>query len=575
MATLIDFITNVYGGSANIINYTNDSDYAVMPESYQVVQLGKPNCNSTSGTLGSVTEFYNCNLCGNDKPYCQPLLKNDFISFAFSEKDTISTDVKNPIADYGGDYGGTKLFLATLVLCDDDSVTMEVHDQFAGGQFVAQAYAAYDCNTNNSFQMFRVGVNEIVSAFLYDNNACCFYIKFEFFNVEGVVIKTMYSEQYCLSNCYDIAPKTAIMNTCCMSFTGLEVGSHTMTLILGNGVTLTKTYSIDGSLDDLIQQWNLDYDIAKYGYFYKGTGTQICYVSFETVVGFGFDGLNITNPGINPTGWGLGCAPNSFVSAKLCCFTLPFGMLFPQIFDFDVSFSNGDEIHTSLIALDDYDAMIAYIKSVFVGVGGCQHITSVGNKICCLFIDTDGFIFQEVGVAIEIVDSLSDTYDFTFSGSGCPAVVNTNTAELCYDCYDTVVLKALYSDSDCFNNHYKKPSEYCDGGTKYLGDDLAFELSVRLKGKVTLIGHTLEKTSNEYGVVTKTKKWFNYELLGSPIPEYVSSQLALVCAAPQIDVAGIPMYLDQPAITKDIRYSNMWRLFVKFKSEVCEMKFNC
>jgi len=569
--TLIQLLQTIYAVTGNS-TYVFDADGTADVDEYKEVHLGRIDCTTSSGTLDSALDFYNCKRCGNDKYYCQPAVQGEYLQFAFSERDSASTDIKAP--DFGYGDAGSGLFSAKIYSCDGAGEKL-IADVGVGGDFNMNAYNAWDCDTQSSFQFFRVSTDSIF-AWAYAAGYCCFYIKFEFYTAAGNVVKTLYSEQYCLSGCYDALIEAATpLFRCSAPFLDLENDLDYTThvkITLSNGTIIEKDVLItDLTADALCQALNMDSDFNVYGVYYTvpaGLGvTGFVLISQYTMTAVVINGHVPKSP--------IGCvsAGNTATDTyRFCCISTALsGIIFPFSGDITLTFSDGAETELA-VSFNNLQVMYDWLETHSAGHGVLDTQYNVIDGRFCWLFHNNGFPENPTPM-LEMIDDELNTWTWSITGT-CPVYAPLSEVTKCYNCDDTVQLRGIYPKTDCFNQRYQKPSSYCDT-TNYLGDDIAYQLLVRVKGKVTLTGHTIEKTENEKGVVTKTRKWFNYELKGSPIPEYVASQLALVCAAPSVVVDGITLLFDGSSITKDITYSNMWRLSIKFKSEVCENKFLC
>lgn len=193
----------------------SDGGHRIISKELNIADCGAGGCNWTvinNGTLlCSLSQSWNCNLCGNDRPYYIPLDTNDTFFAQFQQLDSFNGVGQLAGSDPNyGQYGWGTLLNGYIKNCCDDryiesspGVKKSIADYiYAGHSLIGQYFWKDFIGTMNykNIQEFEFDASLIYADLMAQLNSDCFYIEWEFNESSGNQY-TIYSEPYKFVNC--------------------------------------------------------------------------------------------------------------------------------------------------------------------------------------------------------------------------------------------------------------------------------------------------------------------------------------------------------------------------------------
>lgn len=199
------------------------------------------------------TDSWNCNLCGNDLPYYNPVLETDPFMFQFQQWDYYNGQY--PWTGTGG--WGISAFVEVFDCCTDALITSDINLISIGnfvGIYNTKGYNGLDNWTN--IQQISFDLSSIKNAGLAFNANWdgCFYLKFFFLDANGDPYYTFYSEPYRFEKCDDtILLEGGYSKKDCFGYWYYDsaAAAPPNTVFVGNGTyfPFRNTYRVKGSYE--------------------------------------------------------------------------------------------------------------------------------------------------------------------------------------------------------------------------------------------------------------------------------------------------------------------------------------
>lgn len=540
----------------------------------KILELSVKNCGGTNGFLSDQSHLYNCNRCGNDKQYLQPLISGDRVYFQFQEPNTV---ISVPMFWKG--YADPYLVGVEIVTGDELVIPMETwgYNDNAGnwigtdsiGRLIETCWIESDWILK---QMKDAG-----------STSCNFYLRFNFYNNAETIINTIFSEQYELVGCfnvnlllesYDVDRQYIVFGT---------FGSYTRPLFPltdnvpfeihfstpGGPVNILtnihySSYGLTPSLSSFIYIMNAKF--SQYGIWTGNVFTAQGEVYFYsnntvTITLLKINGVDITANIVTDEVFGT----HPPLTIRTCKLSL-YGVVFPLTADITIDMLiTSIALHVTAVdvqglanALND-QMLTSFPSNTPYWVANIVHGVVELNLT---FVDSNNIC---TGIHINI-----GTGDHFYPTVNCFALLYSEPTEVCFQsCRDTVLIEGIYDTLDCKGNLYKTP-----GGAFGAGSE-PYKVITRLLAKLMPDGFAYTTTKTDNDVIVQQYQREVFRLLGSPVPYYVAQIIGLVLGSATIVIDGVEYIAADGNFNKQITNSNMWRLDFKVTTKVCKTSFGC
>lgn len=532
------------------------------------------NCNPPDNVVEDPADHYNCNRCGNDKLYCQPVLPSDILKFNFHEPDRV--DGSDSVFPTAGWKGITDPYLcsATLICCVDNS-EIGVEEVASSGYW--EGSVTWDAKTkqfNQNFFIDAMHIAELLNEIGCDG--CCFFFRFDFYNRDQIITKTVYSEQFCLSGCYELKPPDPdpMLHQCCFFLTKVQF------------TTFTNTNPFEIGWEDGFESHSVPITTVgltipeKQAAWAAALAAEGVYVTFNFDIGHSgwdicfYSYTEITNIEVNHHSMNEVTTCRDLPEQEIfkCCFLLDDTSMFPFTGNFTIDTTAG--IYTvAVVGVANEDILFQFIMpdgGIFTGTAIVGVEFNTDTNVACVYTINSTTNFISIGAHKLPIVSCNNLADIAVISPGGKEA-EAETGEVCFptQCEPTLLLEGKYEVLDCYGNNYQA----LDAG---VGNNYnPFSLLTRLYAKLTFVGFEYEFTRDEQGNVIEETQRETWRLLGSPIPLYVARIVGNILGAGTILVDGVEFEMNQTSFLKQIEYSNMWRLDVKLKTKNCQLSFGC
>lgn len=543
----------------NIIPHGAGSAVSLNTYAKALVLMDKT-CNNTKGYSATNGTQWNCNRCGNDKEYLQPVNPTDTLFFQFNQS----------IITANGSYwkGQNTVYTlgAVLVAGDGTEVPMETFDNInQGGSFFISS------DNGSRYANIYFKSSAILAALkTVGYSGCRFSFKFNIY-VNGSITQTLYVEDYTFIGCQtlNVMQPPFTLHQCQYTWNAAHFATiSTLAITQGTIFTRSINFALNGltiTCENAVYLLNQVFPDLGIWYVTTVSGTQVIGIwGKAATTQISVNGNNLV---LNSSCTLIDSSVTSDASVRTCITgiipTVDDGFLYSNVTSVDVFF-NGVPTNVPM-TVANAAAMIAALNTALPD--NFFSLTSTPGNVFKIASSS----YKPSAIITGININTNDPHVWVLDKT-CRAFIETEPEQVCFDdCRSTMLVEGVYEDLDCDNYVYDENFIENLSGTPF-----SYRLLFRLFGKVTLQGSEIEQEENTNSIITSVRSRKVYRLLGSPIPPYVAEMLNKALTGKQIIIDGVPYIIyNSTSYAKKIDYSNMWALDLKIKSADCLLIYGC